>query len=191
MIESTDKQIFDEIKQGNEIAFNRLFDQYYTSLCFFANKYLEDIDQSRSVVQGFFVDLWVNREKIKITQSVKSYLYNSVKNRSIDHLRKEKKNTHTTELTDDIAQSPFKDLVEEAELNDRINQSINELPERCREIFMLCRFEGLKYAQIAEQLDISIKTVEMQMGIALKKLRQKLSDIQMISLLSFISAQKI
>ncbi len=191
MSEPTDKQIFEEIKQGDELAFNRLFDQHYTSLCFFADKYLEDIDQSRSVVQGFFVDLWVKREKIKISQSVKSYLYSSVKNRSIDHLRKEKKNTHTTELTDDIAQSPFKDLVEEAELNDRINQSINELPEKCREIFMLCRFEGLKYAQIAEQLDISIKTVEMQMGIALKKLRQKLSDIQLFSLMVFISSKKI
>ena len=80
--------------------------------------------------------------------------------------------------------------MEEAELNARINQSINELPEKCREVFKLCRFEGLKYAQIAEQLDISVKTVEMQMGIALKKLRQKLSDNQMVNLLFFIFSKK-
>jgi RNA polymerase sigma-70 factor (ECF subfamily) len=81
-------------------------------------------------------------------------------------------------------------LVEEAELNDRINASINQLPEKCREIFLLCRFEGLKYAEIAKKLNISVKTVEMQMGIALKKLRENLSDYQMINLLVFVSSKK-
>jgi RNA polymerase sigma-70 factor (ECF subfamily) len=80
--------------------------------------------------------------------------------------------------------------VEEAELNARINASINQLPEKCREIFILCRFEGLKYSEIAEKLDISIKTVEMQMGIALKKIRNNLTDYQIINLLVFVYAKK-
>jgi RNA polymerase sigma-70 factor (ECF subfamily) len=121
---------------------------------------------------------------------VKSYLYQSVKNRCIDYLRKEKSTSEISEIVENINQTPFRDLVEEAELNDRINASINQLPEKCREIFLLCRFEGLKYAEIAKKLNISVKTVEMQMGIALKKLRENLSDYQMINLLVFVSSKK-
>ncbi len=190
MNKASGKYIFERIKSGDENLFNQLFDDYYTSLCFFANRYLQDLDLSRSLVQEVFVNLWLKREKIDVSHSVKSYLYNSVKNKSIDYIRKEKKKIHIHDFSDDIIQSPFKDLVEEAELNDRINQSINELPEKCKEIFKLCRFEGLKYSQIAEQLNISLKTVEMQMGIALKKLRNKLSDNQMLNLLSFIFLKK-
>jgi RNA polymerase sigma-70 factor (ECF subfamily) len=76
-------------------------------------------------------------------------------------------------------------------LNHRINASINELPEKCREIFLLCRFEGMKYAEIARKLDISVKTVEMQMGIALKKMRSSLSDYQMVNLMVFVHSKKI
>ena len=155
--------IFERIKSGDENLFNQLFDDYYTSLCFFFFCFLQDLDLSRSLVQEVFVNLWVKRDNIDVSHSVKSYLYNSVKNKSIDYIRKEKKKIHIYDFSDDIIQSPFKDLVEEAELNDRINRSINELPEKCKEIFKLCRFDGLKYSQIAEQLDISIKTVEMQM----------------------------
>jgi RNA polymerase sigma-70 factor (ECF subfamily) len=149
------------------------------------------MDLSRSLVQQLFVDLWVKREKIEVTSSVKSYLYRSVKNRCIDYLRKEKNTSEISEAVEKLNQMPFRDLVEEAELNDRISKSINQLPEKCREIFLLCRFDGLKYAEIAQKLNISVKTVEMQMGIALKKLRESLSDYQMINLLVFIYSKKI
>lgn len=190
MVSISDPEIFQCIKKGDEDAFSRLFDGYYTSLCFFAAKFLNDLDLARSLVQQLFVDLWLNREKVEIKQSVKSYLFQSVKNRCIDHLRKEKINIGITAPAYDLNQIPFRDLVEEAELNDRINTSINKLPEKCREIFLLCRFEGLKYAEIAQKLNISVKTVEMQMGIALKKLRDSLSDYQMINLLVFIFSKK-
>jgi len=183
--------IFQQIKKGDEAAFSRLFDGYYAALCFFAAKYLSDLDLARSVVQQVFVDIWVKREKIDVTQSVKSYLYQSVKNRCIDVLRKKKNNTEISETIENLNQMPFHDLVEEAELNDCINRAINQLPGKCREIFLLCRFEGLKYAEIAQKLNISVKTVEMQMGIALKKLREILSDYQMINLLVFVFSKKI
>jgi RNA polymerase sigma-70 factor (ECF subfamily) len=182
--------IFQQIRKGDEAAFSRLFDGYYSALCFFAAKYLNDIDLSRSLVQQVFVDLWVKREKIDVTSSVKSYLYRSVKNRCIDHLRKEKNTTGISESVENINKMPFRDLVEEAELKDRLNTAINQLPEKCREIFLLCRFEGLKYAEIAQKLNISVKTVEMQMGIALKKLRKSLSDYQMINLMVFVYSKK-
>ncbi|QGY43484.1 RNA polymerase sigma-70 factor [Maribellus comscasis] len=186
----TDPDIFKKIKNGDLTAFSSLFDKTYTHLCFFANKYISDLDKSRSIVQQIFVDLWVKREKIKIHSSPKSYLYNTVKNRCIDYLRKENKIILGTESQENTKSVPFQDLVEEAELNDRINLAINQLPEKCREIFTLCRFDGLKYAEIAEKLNISVKTVEMQMGIALKKLRKNLSDYQSLILISLFLSKK-
>ena len=190
MAKVMDPIIFQQIKKGDEAAFSRLFDAYYSALCLFANKYLQDMDLARSLVQQVFIDLWTKRERITVSTSVKSYLYTTVKNRCIDVLRKTKATTEISESVENLNQTPFRDLVEEAELNDRINASINQLPEKCREIFLLCRFEGMKYSEIAEKLGISVKTVEMQMGIALKKLRDSLSDYQMINLLVFIYSKK-
>lgn len=187
----SDNSVFEKIRNGDDIAFSLLFDETYTSLCFFVNKYLSDMDKSRSLVQEFFVDLWINRTKLSIPHSPKSYLFSSVKNKTIDYLRKESKKGKLGELKEIYETTPFRDLVEEAELNDKINKSIQELPEKCRDIFILCRFEGLKYSDIAIQMDISIKTVEMQMGIALKKLRNKLSDYQMFNLLVFVYSKKM
>ncbi len=181
---------FENIKNGDNAAFNILFDKYYVALCFYANKYLKDIDLARSLVQQVFVDLWTKREKIVVSTSVKSYFYNTVRNRCIDVLRKEKATAGLPKSLENIGHAPFRDLVEEAELNDRINASINQLPEKCREIFLLCRFEGLKYSEIAEKLGISVKTVEMQMGIALKKLRDSLSDYLMVNLLVYVFSKK-
>jgi len=190
MADISDSYIFRRIKAGDEVAFSRLFDEYYVSLCYFANKFIRDIDASRSVVQQVYVDLWEKREKIDIFWSVKSYMYHSVRNRSIDYLRKNKKTVSPTDPENDTRQIPFRDLVEESELNELINSSINKLPEKCREIFLLCRFEGLKYSEIAQKLNISVKTVEMQIGIALKKLRESLSDNQMIILMALIYSKK-
>ncbi len=97
---------------------------------------------------------------------------------------------HIVELNDEMIQTPFHDLIEEAELDEKINKAINDLPEKCREVFVACRLEGLKYAQIAEKLNISVRTVEMQMGIAIKKMRHLLTEYQMIDLLIFILSKK-
>lgn len=176
--------------EWNENTFEKLYDEYYSSLCFFANKYLQDLDLSRSLVQELFVNLWLKREKIVVRDSIKPYLYKAVRNKSIDYLRESKKSVRLSDISENRLNSPFEDKLEEAELNSRINQSINELPEKCREIFLLCRFEDLKYNQIAEKLNISVKTVEMQMGIALKKLRSKLSDLQIVRLMLCIFLKK-
>lgn len=176
MTKTSDSHIFGKIDKGDHIAFSRLFDDYYEVLCFFANKYISDLDLSRSLVQQVFVDLWTKRGKLSVKHSPKSYLFNAVKNRSIDYLRKKNTNVPITASHENVHQAPFHDLLQEAELNKKINDSINALPEKCRSVFLLCRFEGLKYIEIAEKLDISIKTVEMQMGIAMKKLRKNLSD---------------
>ncbi|HQG75926.1 MAG TPA: RNA polymerase sigma-70 factor [Bacteroidales bacterium] len=180
-----DTDVFRSIQKGDHKAFSQLFDSYYISLCFFAARYLHDLSLARSLVQDLFIDLWQRREKIEVAVSVKAYLYISVKNRCIDYLRAKRPEVGITEPEAAVSQVPFRDLIEEAELNERINLSINRLPDKCREIFLLSRMEGLKYAEIARKLDLSVKTVEMQMGIALRKIRESLSDYLTLLLIAF------
>ena len=179
-----------DINYSDEIKFNQLFNTYYRPLCFFCISYIRDLDQARSLVQQVFVELWLKQDKIRIKQNIKSYLYTSVRNKSIDYLRQQNQITQFTESDQDIRKVPFRDLIQEAETINQINKSINKLPEKCKEIFLLCRFEGLKYKQIAEKLNISVKTVEMQMGIALKRLRTELNDNKIVNLFISIVSKK-
>jgi RNA polymerase sigma-70 factor, ECF subfamily len=188
MANKLDIHIFQRIKDGDVSAFNDLFDTYYSPMCLFARKVSDRYGSVTIVVQQVFVDLWVARGKLSVDYSLKSYLFHSVKNRAIDHLRKQKNNIEITETIEKNAQVSFRDVMEESELSNRITKAISQLPEKCREIFLLCRFDGLKYIEIAEKLGISVKTVEMQMGIALKKLRKSLSDYQMIQLMVIFSS---
>lgn len=182
--------LFDDIRNGNEEAFNKAFDLYYSRLCFFADKILHDFDLSRSTAQQVFVDLWIKRDKLVVT-SLQSYLYHSVQNSALDVLKRKKVESRYLATLDKSETEEMKDLMDEAELADRINKAIQKLPEKCREIFLLCRFEELKYAEIAEKLNISVKTVEMQITIALKKLRKELSDYQMIQLFTIVFPKKL
>lgn len=191
MTEISEITIFQQIKNGDESDFSRLFDHYYAPMCFFAVKFLNDMDISRSVVQQVFVDLWIKREKLNVEHSVKSYLFQCVRNRSIDYLRQQKSYIQISESTEEMLIAPFRDLIEESEMYSHVNSTINQLPEKCREIFILCRQDGLKYSEIAQKLNISVKTVEMQMGIALKKIRSSLIDSQLINLFYIFFSKKI
>ena len=181
---------FEEIRKEGEVAFNKAFDLYYAPLCFYANKILFDFDLSRSVVQQVFVDLWIKRDRLRI-DSLKSYLYQSVRNAALDILKHKKAESKYLSSLENEEPGHSTDLIEEAELADRINRAIQNLPEKCREIFVLCRFEELKYAEIADKLNISVKTVEMQISIALKKLRNELADYQTIQLLTLFFSKKL
>jgi len=188
--ESNDISILVDLNCNDETQFNQLFNTYYQPLCFFCNGYIKDLDLARSLVQQVFVDLWLKQNKVRIKQNIKSYLYASVRNKSIDYLRQQKQITHLTEKEKDTREVPFHDLIQEAETLEQINQSINQLPEKCKEIFLLCRFEELKYKQIADKLNISVKTVEMQMGIALKRLRSEFADNKLVNLFLCIMSKK-
>jgi RNA polymerase sigma-70 factor (ECF subfamily) len=190
MTQEKEHILFEDIRNGDEVAFNKAFDLYYSRLCFFADKILRDFDLSRSVAQQVFVDLWIKRDKLVVT-SLQSYLYHSVQNSALDVLKRKKVESRYLATLDKSETEEMKDLMEEAELADRINKAIQKLPEKCREIFLLCRFEELKYAEIAEKLNISVKTVEMQITIALKKLRKELSDYQMIQLFAILFPKKL
>jgi RNA polymerase sigma-70 factor (ECF subfamily) len=190
MTQEREHILFTDIKNGSEKAFNKAFVLYYSRLCFFSDRILHDFDLSRSIVQQVFVDLWIKRERLLVT-SLQAYLYNSTRNASLDvlkHKKFESRYLSSLEKNESVEET---DLMEEAELADRINSAIQKLPEKCREIFLLCRFEELKYAEIAVKLNISVKTVEMQISIAMKKLRKELSDYQMIQLLTIIIPKKL
>lgn len=185
-----DSELMKNISVGNESSFTEAFDSYYSGLCYYSDKFIHDSDESRSLVQQVFVDLWINRNKLVIQQSLKAYLFKAVRNSSLDYLKHRiVENKYLKETTYEPAVFDS-DLIEEAELNARINSAIEELPEKCREIFVLCRFEELRYGEIAQRLGISIKTVEMQMGIALKKLRTKLTDNHHIQVLLYFFSKK-
>ncbi len=191
MIHVNDKTLFLKIKEGDEAAFNKAFQSYYSRLCFFADNIIRDYDQSSSIVQQVFIDLWLKRAHLDVIYSLKGFLFRSVRNQALDWLRHRKvESDYLEELSFKQEEAVFMDQLELAELNDKINTAIQDLPERCREIFVLCRFEGLKYAEIASQLEISVKTVETQMSIALKKIRTKVSDSQYLNLLTFIFSKK-
>jgi RNA polymerase sigma-70 factor (ECF subfamily) len=129
-------------------------------------------------VQQVFYKLWEKKEQIEVQQSIKSYLYRSVHNESINYLRHEKVRSkyqnhlvHTSKDEDRIM-----DNVALKELQQKIDKALNELPEQCRTIFQLSRYEELNYREIATTLGISVSTVKNQVGKALRVLRTKLSD---------------
>ncbi|MCL1821453.1 MAG: RNA polymerase sigma-70 factor [Prolixibacteraceae bacterium] len=164
-----DMMLYNSIKEGNAHAFELLFMKYYTPLCLFAAKYTHDIDVARDVVQNLFVYLWENRLALRIENSVKSYLISAIRRNSIRLVQQQRpvqsKNSH-------IAEELY-DSLELEELNRQLHNAIEQLPSQCKKIFKMSRFDEMKYAEIARKLDLSIKTVEAQMGKALKLLRNK------------------
>ena len=162
-----------------QLKFEKLFKEHFTSLTYFAQKYLGDVDSSKEIVHAVFVKIWENREEFDFEKPAKSYLFTSVYNRSMNFIRDNKKftnpeNEESHELS--LETGEFTDTMEVAELESRIKKAIQKLPEKCRQVFELNRFEGKKYAEIAEHLSISIKTVETQMSKALKVLKEELKD---------------
>jgi len=160
-------------------SFELLFREYYQMLCSYAYRFVNDADTAEEIVQELFYKLWEKRSEIQINTSEKSYLYSAVHNRClkfIEHRNVESRYksyylTHESEVDNAPHQNSNVN-----ELQNIIDQTINTLPERCGRIFRLNRFEGLKYQEIADKLAISIKTVEANMGKALKILRKNLKD---------------
>lgn len=166
--------------------FEEMFKSQYNILCGFANKYLEDLDAAEETVQSIFVKFWENRSTHTITGSLKSYLFTAVKNNCLNQLKHYKirddyKEHNQREL--ELSQVTVADQVETDELEDKIRASIEALPEGRKKIFILSRYEGLKYKEIAEKLNVSIKTVENQMGSAIKQLRSDLTAYLVILIL--------
>jgi len=158
-------------------SFESIFRQYYQMLCSYAYRFVNDTDTAEEIVQELFYKLWEKRTELQITSSLKSYLFSAVHNRClkfIEHRNVEAKyRTYYLQHGSEIDNEP-QNSSNVRELQGIIENTLDSLPERCSRIFRLNRFDGLKYNEIAEKLSISVKTVEANMGKALKLLRRNL-----------------
>ena len=168
----------ERIRTGDPMAFEALFHAYHASLCSFAYRYLGARDLAEEMVQEVFLFVWERRESWDVRSSVRSYLFTAVRNAALSYLRHERvvarRDARVRILQDTVA--PGADLeVVQAETVAAIQEAVARLPDRCRLVFTLHREQGLTYAEVAEVLGISPRTVEVQIGRALKSLRRCLA----------------
>jgi len=157
----------------------RVFEELFRTYFIFSRKILGNEDDAREVVHQVFINLWEKREELDLSAPLKSYLFTSVNNRSLNVIRDRRKFS-AEEVPEEAVEWDAESQMEAMELEEKVREVIEALPERCREIFKLNRFEGLRYSEIAVQLDLSVKTVENQMSKALKILREQLGKYLMI-----------
>jgi RNA polymerase sigma-70 factor (ECF subfamily) len=168
-----------ELDTINDVVMEEIFKTHYLQLCNYAYIFLKDTDESEDVVQGVFYQLWKKKDSTEITTSLKSYLFTAVRNnclKKVSHLKIRNQYKENVIHWDDKSSNNTMDKVMGRELEEQINNAIENLPQQCRLIFTLSRQSGFKYAEIAQHLEISVKTVENQMGKALKVLREKLKN---------------
>ncbi|HEX3008762.1 MAG TPA: RNA polymerase sigma-70 factor [Bacteroidales bacterium] len=182
--------LWNKIRLDDEKAFDVLFKEYYTPLCNFANRILNDLPEAEENVQDAFINLWQNRERITINGSLKSYLYQTVHNMAINRLEhrqalKNKVNKlasveewgaihNTFEVNESFIQ-----IIEANETEEIIRQVVNDLPEKCREVFLLSRYENLSNEKIGEILHLSQNTIRVQIFRALNSIREMMKKINM------------
>ena len=178
-MEFQDEQIALRLSKRDEAAFEQVFKTHYKNLHAYAFTILKDEDEAEEMVQQVFFKLWERSEHLSFSGPIAAYLYRAVHNESLNFIKHQKvKAGHQLH----VAYS-MKNKTEQAspkmirkELENKFREALNELPEQCRTVFQLSRFEDMKYKEIADKLDISVKTVENHMGKALKLLRTKLVD---------------
>jgi RNA polymerase sigma-70 factor, ECF subfamily len=172
---NTDENLLAAIKAGDEGAFQFLFEKHYKPLCYAAYKVYPDEHKSKDFAQEVFLALWRKRDNLEVHTSLQAFLRRAVVNKAIDYIRAQRLNF------EDIPDTPEEQLennegMEFNEMKDLIHHTAAQLPERCRMVFFLSRFEELSHKEIAARLDISEKTVENQITKALKLMRKALSE---------------
>ena len=189
-LDVSEKEFVTALREGDEVIFERVFRDYYERLCNYAHTIIKDSAEAEEMVQGTFLTLWENRVNISIHTSIKSYLYRSVHNSCLNRIKHFKVRSihdehykYVTELSYDHASQ---ELLGD-ELQQQINKAIETMPQQCRTVFVLSRFENLTYNEIAVQLDISVKTVDKHMCKALKIMRENLKEYLPLLLLFLIS----
>lgn len=172
--------LIDGLKQGNKEIFDKIFRTYYSDLVNYCYRFVNDDDTAEEIVQNIFTNLWIKHESLSINSSLKSYLYKSVQNQAINYINylkqknKYKEYIALSDLGNNVDTSTTS-AIEENDIKLYLNETILMMPEKCREVFELKRYEGLKNKEIAEKLNISTKTVEKHITKALSLLKQTMS----------------
>jgi RNA polymerase sigma-70 factor (ECF subfamily) len=169
--------LWSKVKTGDKEAFQLLFEKYYSVLCLLSKRYTHDLNKSREIIQSLFIYLWERRNELSIAVSLKSYLFQAVKFNSIRYLKNDRKIGIRMDTFPEADQDKeFFDHIEYAELQGKILETIDSLPEQCQKVFKMSRFEQLKYTDIAQRLDISVKTVESHISKAIRILQDNLNN---------------
>ena len=175
-----DQELLTKLKEGDQKALRILFDQYYPYLVSIVLAHTKDLDMAKDVAQEVFLYIWNKREQLQIQTALKPYLRKAAINRMLNKLKRKRFQVLRSEEETEIyitQQTPETHLADK-ELGKLIQHTIDQLPERCRLIFQLCRMEGLSHKEVAEKLDISTKTIENQMTKALKILRSTIAKYE-------------
>lgn len=183
---NSDQYLFQKIKSGDKVALELIYKKYYTGLYYYTKKIVGDKTAAKDIVHDSFLKIWDNRTSITIRTSISSYLYRTAYNHSLNYLKHkqitEKYKNYQKEQIEvaasylSISAEHGQSILIAKEFAQQIDMAIQNLPEKCRAIFKLSRFEGLKNKEIASQLKISINTVQTQISIALKNLRKDLYE---------------
>lgn len=181
MVSSSDKAYITAIQKGDSRVYEKFFCEFYSALCTYSKMVVSRSDVAEDIVQELFCKIWNKKESFNVSTSLKAYLYRSVYNNSIEFLRTEKlennyKEFNVYDMSIDSNSETKEDLLS------ALNNAINELPEKRREVFKLRKLEKLSHAEIAERLDISPKTVETHIHRASLELKDKLKNIKLLIL---------
>lgn len=170
--------LVEQMKNGDRESFDKIFRRYYTPLMRFCYRFVADKDVSAEIVQDLFVKLWTGRDKLKISTSFDSYLMSSVRNSAYTYINTQRAHNETHQLmfTGESDETDPSDKLQSDNLEASYRKVLETMPEKRREVFLASRFEGLKYAEIADKLNISQKTVEAHMMAAIKQLREGLKE---------------
>ena len=173
----TQQELHTRLKKGDEAAFKMIFDDYYPVLVAFANKYLRDVDWAKEISQNAFIKLYEKRKSIEITASIKSYLFKMVYNDCINSIKyNNRTQKHFIEFAKNIESiTEYTGCTDESENEYRIHKAIENLPPQCQYILKQSRFEGRKNKDIANELNISIRTVETHISKALRLIKSGLN----------------
>lgn len=162
-MQSKEKYIIEGIRSGRESAYRQLFELYYQKLVVFACKYLEDLESARDIVQEFYLYLYEFRHSISIQTSLKSYLYSAVKNRCLNQVKHEQvkdKHRNMSRSVADVSDPDPEEMMDAVELEAKVYEIVSKLPEKCRQIYIMSRVDGKRNREIADELNLSIRTVE-------------------------------
>lgn len=186
--EYTDQELLALLSTDGESAIDLIFRKYYSFLCKSVYRIIPDTQITEDLAQEVFYGLWKKREQLKINTSLKAYLKRAALNKALNYIRDQKIDFRNAPAKEELVSKQDSVVQELAadNLQQEIDAAIDNLPERCRLVFVLSRFEELSYRQISEQLGISMKTVENQISKALKSLRIALADHLPLGLLLLI-----
>lgn len=181
----TEDELFQLLLSGREEAFDVIYDMYAVPLLNAAYKRLQSKEEAKEVVQEVFISLYLKKDAIKHPGNLSGYLFTALRNRILDIIKTDLLHaSHHQQMS--LLQSPHTDIeheLEQKELEISIRKAIAQLPDKCRKAFLLSRYEGLSYKEIAATLHVSVNTVEKHVGKALRLLRLQLNDTRLLLLL--------